>query len=282
MLRPSRVHPPAIVTAALAAAFFGISRTSGSGWATVLVAMLLGGLFTGVLAPISRLVGRPMTLRFPTDATVSLPMWIEVVARGGTTAEVSELGTGRFRAEHGTVAVCPVRRGTFRKVTVFERSDWPLGLVEWQRSYVVTLPASLDVGPLPADADIAPGHPVSDTGDEDLRGIRAYRPGDSSRRLHWPATARTGELMIRETDSAVRAPFLIVVDLNGPHEAVEPTVSRAAGLALAALAQGCAVILATAEEAGPATRPATSPIEVSRRLARAVVGPTDPALIGQP
>jgi uncharacterized protein (DUF58 family) len=32
----------------------------------------------------------------------------------------------------------------------------------------------------------------------DLYGLRPYQPGDDTRRVHWPLTARTGELMVRE------------------------------------------------------------------------------------
>jgi uncharacterized protein (DUF58 family) len=273
MLRPSRVKAPALIMTALALAFFGISRTSGSGWATVLVATLLGSVFAGAFLPMVRLVRSGISVHAPTDGTVSLAVPLEIDARSGLVADIPALGTGQFHATKGTFFTRPAQRGVFARLAVELRTSSPLGMVEWKKTCQVNLAAPLEVGPFPTDVELADAAPTPDIGEEDLRGIRAYVPGDSSRKLHWPATARTGEMMIRETDGVTVAPVVIVVDLVGPGVAVEPTVSRAAGLAIAALKRGAAVVLITAEPSGPVTGPVTSPLEVSRRLARAVVGP---------
>jgi uncharacterized protein (DUF58 family) len=273
MLRPSRVKAPALIMAALALAFFGISRTSGSGWATVLVATLLGSVVAGALLPMVRLARASISVHAPTDGTVSLAVPLEIDATPGLVADIPALGTGPFHAAKGTFFVRPASRGVFARLAVELRSSSPLGMVEWKKTYELELAAPLEVGPFPTDVDLADAAPVPDIGEEDLRGIRAYLPGDSSRKLHWPATARTGEMMIRETDGVTVAPVVILVDLVGPAATVEPTVSRAAGLALAALKRGAAVVLITAEPSGPVTGAVTSPLEVSRRLARATVGP---------
>ena len=39
-------------------------------------------------------------------------------------------------------------------------------------------------------------------GDGDVRGLRPYRSGDSPRTIHWPSSARRGQLLVREYDSA--------------------------------------------------------------------------------
>jgi uncharacterized protein (DUF58 family) len=273
MLRPSRVKAPAVIMTALALAFFGISRTSGSGWATVLVATLMGSVLAGAFLPMVRLARANIGIHAPTDGTVSLAVPLEIEATPGLVADIPALASGPFYAVGGTFVVRPAQRGVFARLSVELRTSSPLGMVEWKRTSQVSLAAPLEVGPFPTDVELSDMSPTPDIGEEDLRGIRTYAPGDSPRKLHWPATARTGEMMVRETDGVTVAPVVIVVDLVGPQVAVEPTVSRAAGFALAALKRGAAVILITAESDGPVTGTVTTPLDVSRRLARAVVGP---------
>jgi len=47
---------------------------------------------------------------------------------------------------------------------------------------------------------------------EDDQSIREYRDGDDLRRIHWPATARTGELMVRQEDRPARRRAMILLD----------------------------------------------------------------------
>jgi uncharacterized protein (DUF58 family) len=43
-------------------------------------------------------------------------------------------------------------------------------------------------------------------------GLRQYRPGDEQRQIHWPTTARTGELMVREYADAPLERLIIAFD----------------------------------------------------------------------
>ena len=277
MLHPSRVKGPALVMTALAAAFFGISRTSGSGWATVLVATLLGAVATGSLMPALILARANVTVTPPIDGTVSVPLPLQITSTTGLTGSIPALATGTIHLATGTLSIRPDRRGVHDSLDMELRCAAPLGMVEWTRTRHITLASPLEIGPFPSDVQLLDCDTTPDVGDEDLRGIREYIPGDSSRKLHWPATARTGKMMIRETDGITVAQVVIVVDLNGPQAAVEPTASRAAGLANAALSRGATVVLVTAEPAGPVTGMVTSPLDVNRRLARAIVGPVPAA-----
>lgn len=45
-------------------------------------------------------------------------------------------------------------------------------------------------------------------------GIRDYRQGDAYKRIHWPSTARTGRLMVKEFDTGVGNRLWLVVDLQ--------------------------------------------------------------------
>jgi uncharacterized protein (DUF58 family) len=82
-----------------------------------------------------------------------------------------------------------------------------------------------------------------------LAGSREYRPGDSQRRMHWKATARTGELQVRVCDPSTTAQLLVVLNLNtfqhvwqGVNlERMEAVISAAASFALWALERDFAV-----------------------------------------
>ncbi len=46
----------------------------------------------------------------------------------------------------------------------------------------------------------------------EVRGVRGYRAGDSLRDVHWRTTARRGELMVREYDTAPSPELVLVVE----------------------------------------------------------------------
>ena len=77
--------------------------------------------------------------------------------------------------------------------------------------------------------------------------MREYVDGDPIRLVHWPSTARTGAVMVRELEGPQRPRLVVVVDLRGAESEAEIAASRASGLALAALAAGTLVDLATVE-----------------------------------
>jgi len=47
-----------------------------------------------------------------------------------------------------------------------------------------------------------------------VMGVRPYRPGDSPRRIHWTATASTGQLLVKNYQPAIARETLICLDLN--------------------------------------------------------------------
>jgi len=50
-------------------------------------------------------------------------------------------------------------------------------------------------------------------------GVREYRPGDDLRRVHWPATARRGSLMVKEVEVDLAPYFSVFIDLDRRHRA---------------------------------------------------------------
>lgn len=61
----------------------------------------------------------------------------------------------------------------------------------------------------------------------DVRGIRPFRPGDSLRSVHWRSSARRGELMVREYDTAPSPELVLVVE---PWLPANPTAADSTAL----------------------------------------------------
>lgn len=55
---------------------------------------------------------------------------------------------------------------------------------------------------------------MSDEGD--FFGLRAYRPGDSKRWIHWRSSARRDELVVKQFQKPENQELVILLDLNGP------------------------------------------------------------------
>jgi len=95
-------------------------------------------------------------------------------------------------------------------------------------------------------------------------GVRPYQPGDSIRRVHWRATARTGSPVSRRFEPGREREIVVVLDLmtvNGPlgvlefdDDAVESLCVAAASIVRRLRADGAAVGLAAPGYAG-GTRP---------------------------
>jgi Protein of unknown function DUF58 len=76
----------------------------------------------------------------------------------------------------------------------------------------------IDPSAQPRIGVMKPGRPVAAfEGD-----LRAYVPGDEPRRIHWPSTARTGNLVVR-TDASIVSDnrFVLIIDLDTAHHHVE-------------------------------------------------------------
>lgn len=80
----------------------------------------------------------------------------------------------------------------------------------------------------------------------DLDGLRPYRPGTPASRIHWPALARSGEMLERRLTAEADAAPLVVLDASRPpsEESLDRAV-RAAGSLCLHLARrgGCSLLL---------------------------------------
>ena len=97
-------------------------------------------------------------------------------------------------------------------------------------------------------------HMVALHGEDDV-SVRDYRDGDDLRRVHWPATARTGTLMVRQEDRPSMRRATVLLDsresVHGPttSPSLEWAVTMAASVVAHCGRQGYAVHLVTASPA---------------------------------
>jgi uncharacterized protein (DUF58 family) len=160
----------------------------------------------------------------------------------------------------------------------------PFGLMWWTRRVRLDLPSELHIGPKIGPPVVLPRQEDDRSGDSshrsprdigEPRGIRPYRPGDSRRWVHWPATAHSGELMVREMEGPTSEPVVVVVTLPPDADAAESVAERAFGTLVALFDRGTSVHLTTTEVAGRRTGTVADRRSAGRRLARAV-GPGRP------
>lgn len=132
------------------------------------------------------------------------------LASGGETPVTGRVALGG-RLDPGTFAevtwdLRPARRGRLRIELRRVVSVFPFGLL--RRELSPSLAIETIVWPAPAELRLVgagfarrrlEGRPRPRAGfGSDLLALRAYRPGDSPRQVHWKATARTGSLLVRQ------------------------------------------------------------------------------------
>jgi uncharacterized protein (DUF58 family) len=175
-------------------------------------------------------------------------------------------------------------RGVLTALNVEVTSFGVAGLVKVTRGHLVGLSRPVWVAPRPAT-----GEPLREAagvwgervaraaaaGDA-VRSIRPYVRGDPQGRVHWPASARHGHLVVKELDEPAAPRLLMVVDLRPGGTAGEAAASRAAWYALEAMARGYVLTMMTEEPQRPVTAPVGSPRLAGRRLAVAVAAPAGP------
>ncbi|MDH5348843.1 MAG: DUF58 domain-containing protein, partial [Nitrospira sp.] len=133
------------------------------------------------------------------------------------------------------------RRGKLRLDGVRVATEFPFGLFMKKAFYHVE--GSVIVCPeiIPLDESLLQG--LMSTGQEqnlhrrghgsDLYNLRLYHAGDDSRSIHWPTTARTSQLTVRETEAEEQRRATIRLSTIAPvsHDIVfEQAVSLAASL----------------------------------------------------
>ncbi|MGE9296547.1 MAG: DUF58 domain-containing protein, partial [Puniceicoccales bacterium] len=129
---------------------------------------------------------------------------------------------GKSEVDFHYSAECYLDRGEYTLgPTTLHVSD-PLGLFVFHRT--IRTPQPFSVFPEVFDVPVAPigmgspdimpeGTPIARAGESDLQlGVREYAPGDPYRQIHWPQTARVGELMVREYEQTTPANTYLLLD----------------------------------------------------------------------
>lgn len=142
-----------------------------------------------------------------------------------------------------------VRRGIFPLRTVTLSTAFPFGLFRKERD--LDIPGEIVVWPRtdrPVRAPSPPGGRVPRSGPgvkgaQGLRGeyrsLRAYRPGDDPRDIHWRSSARFSDPVLREYERDGADTRWICLDLRSePGDPAEVAVEAAASLARQAMAEG--------------------------------------------
>jgi uncharacterized protein (DUF58 family) len=273
------------------------ARTTGSRWMlTMVVGLGLAILADGVWAFVA-LRRVDLRIRSASDGMVGVRSSVDVVVdrpAARVSLRMASLVEGDLvivdAPDVVTMQIVPDVRGVFERAFFELVVRGPLGLVPVRRRADVALPEPVHVAPALV---VVPGleYPAArvrsrvesrqhvrarQTG-EVTRGVRAWEPGDGRRRVHWPATARTGSLMARDLDEPVGDEVVVVVDLGPvPWRGAEHTAGIALWVVGDVLALGRRVDLVTREATGLVRGPVADRAAAGRRLAAAVTGPPTP------
>ncbi|MCY4638740.1 MAG: DUF58 domain-containing protein [Chloroflexi bacterium] len=170
--------------------------------------------------------GLPLTGRLELRSSSFWPkVWLEVEdpcsIPGHLTRRVLTLGPRELKAWQYSTPTR--RRGVYELGPVSVTAVDPLGLFRLTRRFgrqdtVLVYPSAPELPNFYIPPANLPGegrfrqrtHNVTPT----VAGVREYAPGDSYNRIHWPATARTGELMVKQFELDPSSDIWIVLDLE--------------------------------------------------------------------
>jgi uncharacterized protein (DUF58 family) len=209
-------------------------------------------------------VGEVLRATYTLRSTSRIPkLWLEV--HNPSTLPVPLPGRAISLGSHGErswIAKVPLgRRGHFRVDPLQIRTGDPFGFFEASASvgHGLTLVVYPRIEPIPRwrlqalSLEGSRSTPVRTQQTTPLATtVRPYAPGDGFNRIHWPSTARTGEIQVKEFDLEQTADVWIILDLQraaqvgtGDDSTVEVGVRVAAAIAERAIEENRAVALTT-------------------------------------
>ena len=180
------------------------------------------------------------------DRHVGYPRWAWLMkrGRGAVTHECEAPSIPACGAVSVDVSLTPIRRGYVRLTGVDILRREPFGLCKARQSVggtqsILVLPKRYPVR-WPVDA----GARVSMTGSsntertmggsEDFSTVREYRSRDPLRRIHWPSSARLGQLIVKEFHQPSDSRISLILDtfsVDSTGQQLEEAVSVAASFA---------------------------------------------------
>ncbi len=173
-------------------------------------------------------------------AATNLTIEDDVNRLGVATFEVAKIA--RAATTSATYRVTCRPRGIYRVGPAIVRKTDPLGLAETAITVgpvdrIVVYPAIEALSGFPIvrgqDPTMQASRPEhSRQGGEDFYTLREYQLGDDLRRVHWPSSAKTDDLMIRQLETPWQSRALVLLDIRaGSYQsstAFERVVSGAA------------------------------------------------------
>lgn len=136
---------------------------------------------------------------------------------------------GRAWRELYYIGLCTRRWGSYEVGPLTVSTGDPLGLASAEKriqdvDFFSVFPQVYELPELHQEGgslSLTPQESVSDyPGQSQLYlGVRDYRSGDEPRRIHWPATARRGTLVVKEFEVDLVPYFTLFLDLNREHRA---------------------------------------------------------------
>ena len=279
-----------------AGVLFFVGTNVQAGWLFVLAAFLIGAVIAGFVMPARMLRGLQITRGGPSeirqfqealvDVSLSntskgtrLSIQIDDAHLSPTRLFAPILGPGEL-TEIASLRVAR-RRGLFENTPITISTTAPFGVARRKRQIAVegatlVLPVVSELGELafiqPAPALDTAIHTVPRRGQgPEYLGVREYRTGDSMRHVHWPSTARTGTIMVREFEQETTRRLAIVVDSSRDcgqeWTPLDRSCSAVASIALAASARGQGARLIASGEAGTEILARAESGELLRKLA---------------
>jgi len=209
-------------------------------------------------------VGEVLRATYTLRSASRIPkLWLEV--HNPSTLPVPLPGRAISLGPHGErswIAKVPLgRRGHFRVDPLQIRTGDPFGFFEASASvgHSLTLVVYPRLEPIPrwrlqaTSLEGSRSTPVRTQQTTPLAtSVRPYAPGDGFNRIHWPSTARTGDIQVKEFDLEQTADVWIVLDLQraaqvgvGDDSTVEVGVRAAAAIAERAIEENRAVAMTT-------------------------------------
>jgi uncharacterized protein (DUF58 family) len=274
-MRPTRLLGALV---GFAVALLLVARTTGAGWTIVVVCCVGAAVIIGAVWPAIAIRRVTVAIDAPGDGVAVHPLEITVAVDGTRSPVRIRLTnppsgwTAVATPARGELAAVPPARGVIETVVIDIHAGAPLGLMWFRRRLTIALPRPIEVAPYAVEEPLAASALAARAGGEAVRSLREYVRGDAARLVHWPSTARRGQLIVKELEEPDRPGLVIQADLSDPHFA-EDVARRAMGAAVGGLRAGLDVTLLTAEATGKQGGRVRTPIEAGRRLARAVAGP---------
>ncbi|MGI8846071.1 MAG: DUF58 domain-containing protein [Thermoleophilaceae bacterium] len=182
------------------------------------------------------------------DPLLAEPMEIAGLSSRRIRIDVRFPRRGRRTIEPGELTIADPLRLATRKV---KGDGEPSELLVLPRVEPVTAPDGGGQGGAGAGADgrSSPtplrGRMDGSAGELDLDGLRAYRIGTPASRIHWPAVARSGQMLERRLTAESDSAPLVVLDTTAPpsEEALDAAVRAAASLCVHLARRGGSALL---------------------------------------